>query len=47
MAGVSSGVYGEVGYKPQAGEVVVYFVRDFDNSITPDANEITITKQKA
>jgi uncharacterized phage protein gp47/JayE len=45
LAGVSGGVYGEVGYKPQAGEVVVYFVRDFDNPITPDANEIAITKQ--
>ncbi len=45
LAGVSGGVYGEVGYKPQAGEVVVYFVRDFDNPITPDSNEIAITKQ--
>ena len=25
--------------------MVVYFVRDFDNPITPDANEIAITKQ--
>lgn len=45
LAGVSGGVYGEVGYKPQTGEVVVYFVRDFDNPITPDANEIAITKK--
>ena len=45
LAGVSGGVHGEVGYKPQAGEVVVYFVRDFDNPITPDSNEIAITKQ--
>lgn len=44
QSGVYGGTHGVAGYKPQPGEVCVYFLRDNDSPIIPDANEIAITK---
>jgi len=43
--GVSGGVEGVAGYKPQAGQVCVYFVRDADPSIYPNAGNVATAKQ--
>lgn len=42
---VSGGVEGEAGYKPKAGQVCVYVMRDDDDDPIPDAIELNLTKQ--
>jgi len=45
QTGVTGGTEGVAGYKPQAGQVCVYFVRDGDPDIYPSAGNIATTKQ--
>ena len=42
--GVYGGVRGQVGYRPLAGEVVVYVVRDEDGNIEPSDTVLALTK---
>lgn len=44
--GVTSGVVGEAGYKPDLGETVIYLLRDNDPSIIPNSATLTETKNK-
>lgn len=44
--GVSGGIQGEVGYRPELGETVVYILRDDDPSIQPSSEKLTETKDK-
>jgi uncharacterized phage protein gp47/JayE len=44
-AGITGGTEGVAGYKPQAGQVCVYFVRDADPNIYPNVGNINTTKQ--